>query len=1018
MMAARAIKNPSCRRRLGRKLRIEPLEQRTLLSMDGWTGTVIHDASGNLFTVDLDNAMELHYVGNTDAVMFDMAFSPQGKLYGVGPSVFDHSLLYSFDVDFESPSPAITTEWVRTITMGQDRRVYVNSLKFHESGELYAAGYDDSDENYLFKIGLGGGGAGAQRVLSLEEYVSAGDLTFDTAGNLYLTTTYTDTTSGDLLRIPPGMNSFEVVGQTGFDDFYGLIYGPDPVMYGFREGKQVYRINPENAQTALVGQLDHAWLDWVNGAATVFRPPTDLGEVDFRELPDQEPVLGQLWYRVEATRSGILTIDVSNAEPGADVDLTLYRMVEPGVLDPLETGELRLDYGHAAAGEEYFVKIEGAESNVDVRVANLVCLAGNGATVYGTDQNDTFEFAPGSPYTIKINGLDYHYNFSPHSLATVTFHGGAGHDTALLTGSSQAEVATLDLASLSGIVTRSRYYKVEVTGTRKISFDGGGGSDSATLTGSAYNDTITLQPYAASVARVGSLFQVAGIAVIEVDAGAGHDSAELGGTAYNETVNLRPFEAELFASAFWGSVSDVESISAVAGDGYDEAVLSDSPGQDTFEATPTEASLTGPGFSLSASGFDEVRGEATPGGSDVARLYDNAAELETFVATLGHATLSGEHYSNHAVGFRYVHAYSSSESDEAKLYDHPATRETFLATPADSVLANSDFFNQAVGFRYVDAYSSGGGDEARLYDGPATQDTFVATPAHAFLESSHFRNQAVGFPRVLAYSRGGADEANLYDDQNKNDTFLATPGFGTLSNDVFFSRAVGFRDNHAYSSGGSDVARLYDDPTRADVLEAKPGDTSISNGGFLSQAHGFAYVHAYSTGGADKANLYDDPDQDQDDFFIATPDYAVFTTGAYSNRAVGFPEVRAYSQSGNDGAKLCDGRNTNDTFVATPEQSALHGDRFYNQAVSFRYVHAFGSRSGNDQAELNDSALIDYLYAADNWAYLHDGDASFSYRASGFDLVKAISSTPGDTKEIRWIDYILALEGYWQDPSP
>ena len=119
-----------------------------------------------------------------------------------------------------------------------------------------------------------------------------------------------------------------------------------------------------------------------------------------------------------------------------------------GELDRLQTNEMRLDYGLAVAGEEYFVKIEGAESNIDVRVANLVRRVGNGAMVYGTDQNDTFEFAPGLLYTITINGLDYLYDFHPYSLVTVTFDGGPGHDQALLTGSNRADVATLDLADL------------------------------------------------------------------------------------------------------------------------------------------------------------------------------------------------------------------------------------------------------------------------------------------------------------------------------------------------------------------------------------------------------------------------------------------------------------------------------------------------------------------------------------------------------------------------------------------
>ncbi|MHC4406704.1 MAG: NHL repeat-containing protein, partial [Planctomycetota bacterium] len=683
-----------------------------MLSIAGWAGSVIHDASGDLFTVDLDDGMELSYVGAADAVMLDMAFSPAGELYGVAGDYLGGSGpsgLYSFVVDFESPSPTIETNFLGHISLGEDRGITVNSLQFRDDGELYAAGFDDYGYYALFRIDPGT--AGAERKLDLEGHESAGDLAFDYAGNAYLTTTW-----GDLLRIDPGMDSFDVVGPTDYWDFYGLLSGPSPLIYGFREVREVYRVDPDTAQTTLVAQLAHPQLDFIYGAATVFRPPTDLGEVDFRELIGQQPILGQLWYRVVATSDAVLTVDLANADPSADIDVTLYRFDRNGDLDQLQTDRLRLDYEDTVPGQEYFVKIEGAESALDVRVANLVRPAGNGAIVYGTEGNDTFEFAPGPPYTIRINGVNYPYNFGSGDVVTVTFHGDVGHDVARITGSTRADVVNLSLATFSGTAASPGYYQVTVTGTPEMSFAGAGGNDVATLIGSAAADTITLRPGSARVGGVNSALDVTEVNTIDVDAGAESDTAAFHGTGADETVDLQYRQADFGGEGFSIRLSDAESVTAHAGGGYDTATLSDSPDPDRFEAYPTWATMTGPGLFLAASGFDEVRAHSSPGEYDVAELFDDPNGEDTLETTPTYGELSGSGFFNRVEAFRYTHAYSSvGNQDVAKMYGSHEN-DTLVARPEETTLSGAPFYSRAVGFRYVHAVSSGGADVAKLYD--------------------------------------------------------------------------------------------------------------------------------------------------------------------------------------------------------------------------------------------------------------------------------------------------------------
>ena len=1037
-----------------------------MLAVDAWPGTVIHDASGDLFTVDLDGGMAVAYVGTTDLEMFDMAFSPLGELYGVNNPWWGPSELYTFEVDFGTPS--VTTNLRGTITMGQGQGIYVNSLAFNQAGELFAAGSDQQGRNYLFKVDPDT--AGAERVLALDSYQSAGDLAFDSGGNLFLTTL-----SGELLRISPAMDSFAVVGQTQFLDFLGLTYGPAPLMYAFRQGRGVYQVNPADGVSTLVAQLAHPQLDLVYGAATVFPPPTDLGEVDFRDLPNQEPTLGELWYRVQPTRDAVLTVALPNVDPASQIALSLYQFDTLGELDQLPTqnlGNFRLDYESPVPGAEYFVKIEGAETNVDVRVANLVKPTGNGAMVYGTDENDTFTFRPGPPYTVMINGVNYPYNFNSNFLVTVTFDGGIGHDVANMTGSTGVDVATLSLASFSGNVTRSSRYRVVVSGTPEMTFDGAGGNDSASLVGSIHADTVTLRPKFATVAGLNSLLRVTGVPTISINAAGGADSATFTGTTSNETADLRYLAADFRGTGgFSTSVSNVESISADAGGGFDTAAFSDSPQPDTFEATPAWASMTGPGFSLWAGGYDEVVAQATlaGGGTDTAKLYGNRRLVDTFEGRPYSSTLSGNGFSNRVESFRYVHAYGTEgngdvallydragtkdgfdatptyarlygddfynralqfdevhgygtpgDADVAKLYDDPGAKDTYRAWPDRAELVGAGFDNEAVSFRYVYAYGTeGNGDVALLYDRAGTKDTFLATPSYARLYGGNFYNQALQFDEAHGYGTAGdADLAKLYDDPGAKDTYRAWPDRAELVGAGFDNEAVSFGYVYAFGTPVSqDEAHLYDDPNGPDTFQAWPTEARLYGNGFYNQAKLFRYVYGYATeGGGDVARLYDDPKGP--DTFEAWPDEARLSGKGFSNQASLFRYVYGYATAGgNDVAHLYDSVGK-DTFRAWPDQAKMAGNGFFNQANSFRTVNGYSTAGGIDKAFLYDSALDqfpDYLEADANWAHLSNNLLGYEYWVREFEEVTANSSNPSDTKNVdpNALDFILNGEEGW-----
>ena len=88
--------------------------------------------------------------------------------------------------------------------------------------------------------------------------------------------------------------------------------------------------------------------------------------------------------------------------------------------------------GQTTAGETFYLKVDGTNTQVDLRLANLLHHdAANGiVTVHGTDGDDAFEFGPTASLEAIIKGVRYHFDDS--EVETVTFDGGDGYDTAHL----------------------------------------------------------------------------------------------------------------------------------------------------------------------------------------------------------------------------------------------------------------------------------------------------------------------------------------------------------------------------------------------------------------------------------------------------------------------------------------------------------------------------------------------------------------------------------------------------------
>lgn len=239
-----------------RRACVETLEERQLLSAAPtlWAD----DTQGRLFTVNVGSG-QVHVVGQMPTVMYDIAFDPHGNLYGVDGD----SALWRIN----STNAAAT----RVGSLGTS----VNSLVFSGTGVLYAAG------SSLYRVSTANGHASAVGNQSLNGFSSAGDLAFDSSGTLYLSTN-----SDDLVRVNTSTGGATRIGSLGFDQVYGMAFGPDHVLYGLSNTtEQIFSINLANGHGTLKASFANKGVDGVNGSTFITEAaPARKIEVDGRSL--------------------------------------------------------------------------------------------------------------------------------------------------------------------------------------------------------------------------------------------------------------------------------------------------------------------------------------------------------------------------------------------------------------------------------------------------------------------------------------------------------------------------------------------------------------------------------------------------------------------------------------------------------------------------------------------------------------------------------------------------------------
>lgn len=198
----------------------------------------VADKRGALVLVNTVNG-NITPLGTLRPVMTDIAFAPDGSLYGI---TFDS--LYRVD-----PAAAKAT------LIGRHGAHGLNALAFRNDGVLFAAG-----GRQLHTVDLTTGATTRVAELNAEP---AGDLEFLPDGALFMIST-----TGNLVRLSATGGAGSDVGAIGFPRVFGLGYARRNVLYGL-SNRNLVAIDTRTGAGAAVVSLNSNGLDDVYGASAV-----------------------------------------------------------------------------------------------------------------------------------------------------------------------------------------------------------------------------------------------------------------------------------------------------------------------------------------------------------------------------------------------------------------------------------------------------------------------------------------------------------------------------------------------------------------------------------------------------------------------------------------------------------------------------------------------------------------------------------------------------------------------------
>ncbi len=296
--------------------------------------------------------------------------------------------------------------------------------------------------------------------------------------------------------------------------------------------------------------------------------------------------------------------------------------------------------------------------------------------VLGTEGDDTLEVVAGATpeqWTVLLNGVEQ--TIAPVAVE-LNFDGLGGNDTVLLTATGGND--NLELRPNHGILSFDKY-TISATNVESITVDGVDGNDTAGLYDSHGDDLFVAAPGYGRLTGDGFSLQAISFHTVNAYAtGGGRDVARMYDSAGDDVFHATPVEATLYPSGdgdeFFCRAKYFEEVHGFSpAGGCDAATLFGSAGDDVFSAGPLEATMRGQsgggtdarqGYCNRVKQIEHIRGDASQGGNDLAVLFDSD-RVDSLEAATDQARLS-----NDLLGFLYevlafdrVNATATTEGD-------------------------------------------------------------------------------------------------------------------------------------------------------------------------------------------------------------------------------------------------------------------------------------------------------------------------------------------------------------------
>ncbi len=598
-----------------------------------------------------------------------------------------------------------------------------------------------------------------------------------------------------------------------------------------------YKLNVVAGQTYAVGLSSSngiGYFDLTVTAASAFTF-VDWGTIA-QSMRHDIAVSGEAWYGVTAQQAGYLTAEAFFGEAGGNVELALFDSQMQCLTSGVATSNCNRVDMLAGAGEQFYLRVTGANANVNFQLTNLVSQVGTTVTVTGSDADDVFSFVAGaSQHTITVNGAVYAFDRS--AVTGFNFAGFGGSDTIAMTGTAENESTILRVNSATMVGVG---YVVVANEVANVTVYGGGGADQATLFDSAGDDTLTARGQHVSLALAnGHVFEVVGYRQTRTYASSGTDTAEFSDTSGDDVFSTWSTRAYMAGDDYVNDARNFDqTLAHSSAGGSDRAVFNDSVGDDLYVSSSTRAYMSGNGYFHDSLGFARTMANATAGGYDRAMFYGTAGD-DAYAAWSDRVVLYGAGYWNEARGFDRTDTYANKGYDRAVFYD-TAGDDSYAAWSDRAVMYGAGFWNDTGGFEKTTAFASSGNDRAVLYD-TAGDDVYMAWSDRATLYGTGYWNEVRGFDRTTAFASRGNDEAIFYDSAG-DDVYAAWSDRAILYGSGFWNDARGFDRTTAYStSGGNDSAMLYDS-TGQDSIVARAWGVSMSGDGYYNETRGFRKI--------------------------------------------------------------------------------------------------------------------------------------------------------------------------------